>query len=238
MNALFYGTILQWKLDIRSRSLLVTCYMVPLLFFLLMGGIFTSVMPQMKETLAQSMLVMGVSMGALIGFPPSLVETYGSDVKKMYQAGGVPLSFGLTAMFLSAFIHLMLMSAIILVLAPFLFDAALPGNLPVFFLSLAIYTAVSLGLGSVLGLAVKSQSRLTMLAQLAFLPSIMLSGIMFPLEFLPKTLQTAGRIFPGAWGYRLLLDGGLTLSNLWYFALMTVLSVTVCAFLLNMRREN
>ena len=33
----------------------------------LMGGIFTSVMPEMGSTLIQSMIVMSVSMGAFIG---------------------------------------------------------------------------------------------------------------------------------------------------------------------------
>lgn len=56
MNGFLYGVALQWKLDIRSKSLLVTCYIVPLIFFLLMGGIFTSVMPEMRSTLIQSHL--------------------------------------------------------------------------------------------------------------------------------------------------------------------------------------
>ena len=62
---------------------MVTCYIVPLLFFLLMGSIFGSVMPEMKETLIPSMIVMSVSMGAFIGLPPSLIETYGTDVKSV-----------------------------------------------------------------------------------------------------------------------------------------------------------
>ena len=66
MSGFLYGVALQWKLDIRSRSLLVTCYIVPLIFFLLMGGIFTSVMPDMRSTLSQSMVVMSVSMGRLL----------------------------------------------------------------------------------------------------------------------------------------------------------------------------
>ena len=71
MGAFLYGTALQWRLDIRSRTLLITCYVVPLLFFAMMGGIFTSVNPSARETLVPSMTVMGVSMGALIGLPPS-----------------------------------------------------------------------------------------------------------------------------------------------------------------------
>ena len=137
MNGFLYGLALQWKLDIRSKSLLVTCYIVPLIFFLLMGGIFTSVMPEMRNTLIQSMIVMSVSMGAFIGLPPSLIETYGSDVKKVYKANGVPVYLGLVTMFLSAFVHLMISCTIILLLAPVLFDAALPLQLPLFFLALA-----------------------------------------------------------------------------------------------------
>lgn len=38
MSAFLYGAALQWKLDIRSKALLITCYLVPLLFFAVMGG--------------------------------------------------------------------------------------------------------------------------------------------------------------------------------------------------------
>ena len=233
MNGFLYGVALQWKLDIRSRSLLVTCYIVPLIFFLLMGGIFTSVMPEMRGTLIQSMIVMSVSMGAFIGVPPSLAETYGSDVKKVYKANGVPLYLGLVTMFLSAFVHLMLSCAIILLLAPILFEASLPEQLLSFFPALAIYIIVSLGIGSVLGLAVKNQAKLTMTAQLVFLPSIMLSGIMFPADLLPGFLKAIGRIFPASWGYRLMSDNGFCLENLWYLILVFCATVIICEILLN-----
>ena len=95
MGAFIYGVSLQWKLDIRSKTLLITCYIVPLLFFGIMGGIFTSVIPGAGDTLIQSMTVFGVTMGARIGLPPSLVEIYGSDIKKVYLANGVPLYLGI-----------------------------------------------------------------------------------------------------------------------------------------------
>ncbi len=98
MKGFLYSLALQWKLDIRSKSLLVTYYIVPLIFFLLMGGIFTSVIPNMGSTLIQSMIVMSVSMGAFLGLPPSLIETYGSDIKKIYKANGVPIHLGLVTM--------------------------------------------------------------------------------------------------------------------------------------------
>ncbi len=236
MSGFWYGTALQWKLDMRSKSLLVTCYLVPLIFFLLMGGIFTSIMPEMKNTLIPAMIVMSVSMGAFIGLPPSLIETYASDIKKVYKANGVPLYLGLTAMFLSAFTHLMIMCMILFFLAPILFEAALPANFPLFFLALAIYILVSLSIGCVLGLAVKNQSKLTMIAQLVFLPSIMLSGIMFPIDLLPEAFEIIGKIFPAYWGYRLMLKDGFTLENLWCLIFVFIIALTVCSLLLKRKK--
>lgn len=236
MNAFLYGLALQWKLDIRSKSLLVTCYIVPLIFFLLMGGIFTSVMPEMKNTLIQSMIVMSVSMGALIGLPPSLIETYGSDIKKVYKANGVPIYLGLITMFLSAFLHLMLTCIMIVLLAPILFEATLPIQLPTFFLALAIYIIVSLSIGSILGLTVKNQAKLTMIAQLVFLPSIMLSGIMFPIDLLPDFLEIIGRIFPASWGYRLMLNKGFCFENIYYLIFIFLVAVIVCKTILEKQK--
>ena len=236
MNVFLYGVALQWKLDIRSKSLLVTCYIVPLIFFLLMGGIFTSVMPEMESTLIQSMIVMSVSMGAFIGLPPSLIETYGSDIKKGYKANGVPIYLGLVTMFLSAFVHLMITCIAIVLLAPVLFEATLPTQLPFFFLALAICIVVSLSIGSVLGLVVKNQAKLTMIAQLVFLPSIMLSGIMFPIDLLPVFLETIGHIFPASWGYRLMLDNGFCFENLWYLIVIFFAAIFVCGIVLKKQK--
>ena len=200
MNGFLYSLALQWKLNIRSKAFLVTCYIVPLIFFLLMGSIFTSVMPEMKSTLIQSMIVMSVSMGAFLGFPPSLIDTYGSDIKKIYKTNGVPIYLGLVTMFFSAFVHLMIICILIVLLAPILFEANLPTELPLFFLALDIYILVSLSIGSILGLIIKNQAKLTMIAQLVFLPSIMLSGIMFPINLLPDFLKVMGHFFPAYWG--------------------------------------
>ena len=237
MNCFLYSLVLQWKLDIRSKSLLVTFYIVPLVFFLIMGGIFTSVMPEMGSTLIQSMIVMSVSMGAFLGLPPSLVEIYGSDIKKIYNANGVPIYLGLLTMVLSAFVHLMMTSIVILLLAPILFKASLPTQLAIFLLSLTIYIIVSLSIGCILGLTLKNQAKLTMLAQLIFLPSIMLSGIMFPISLLPDFLQVIGHVFPAYWGYRLMLDKGLRLANLWYLILLTCIAVITCILLMNKQKS-
>ena len=232
MSAFLYGVSLQWKLDIRSKTLLITCYIVPLLFFAVMGGIFTSVMPEARYTLIQSMTVFGVTMGALIGLPPSLVEIYSSDIKKVYKANGVPLYLGLVLTNISAYIHLFIMSIILYIAAPLAFNAEIPENPVLYFASLAIFIAVSLSIASIIGLAVKDQAKTSMVSIIIFLPSIMLSGIMFPIELLPKAFEMVGKIFPASWGYKVMADSTFQLENSLPLVVILILAICVCGILL------
>ena len=232
MGAFLYGVSLQWKLDIRSKTLLITCYIVPLLFFVIMGGIFTSVMPEARYTLIQSMTVFGVTMGALIGLPPSLVEIYSSDIKKVYKANGVPLILGLALTNISAYIHLFLMSIILYIAAPLVFHAEVPENPGRYFISLAVFIAVSLSIASIIGLAVKDQAKTSMFSIIIFIPSTMLSGIMFPMELLPKAFGTIGKLYPASWGYKLMTESVFKCESLLPFLLIFVLAVVTCNILL------
>ena len=237
MKAMLYGIKVQLKIDIRSKTLLVTCYVVPLLFFAIMGGIFTSLMPEAKNTLIQSMTVMGVSMGAFIGVPPSMVEVYGKDIKKMYIANGIPLCFGVITLVVSAFIHLMIMSMIIFTLAPIVFHSTIPSNIPLYFITLALFVIVSLAISCVLGLAVKNQAKLTMYSQVVFLPSIMLSGIMFSAELLPNFLESMGKLFPATWGYTLLIQKNIDVSTFIPIVIILIISIFISVQLLKKIRS-
>ena len=232
MGAFLYGISLQFKMDIRIRSLLVTCYLVPLLFFAVMGGIFTSIMPGSEKTLIQSMTVMGVSMGALIGVPPSLAEIYGTDVRKMYQANGAPLWYGLITLTVSAFIHLLIMSGIILAAAPVMFHAEVPSGLLLYIVKLSLFIIASLGIAGVLGMLEKNQAKLTMLCQAAFLPSILLSGIMFPSNLLPGILEKLGKLFPAAWGYLLLTENESGMGEVFPLGIIFGIAAVVCSVLM------
>lgn len=219
MKAFLYATALQFKLDIRSRSMLITCYLVPLIFFAFMGGIFTSINPQSAANLIPTMTIFTVSMGALIGLPSSLVEIFSGDIKKGYQANGIPLFLCVLIHLISSFIHLSIMSSIILIIAPYAFNAVIPENLGLYFGMLFLFISTSLSVGCILGLLCKSESKLTMIAQVIFLPSIMLSGIMFPASMLPEFLQYVAYIFPATISFL-----SMTAFQLWHiFPLLGIL---------------
>ncbi|WP_346706913.1 ABC transporter permease [Massilistercora timonensis] len=79
---------------------------------------------------------------------------------------------------------------------------------------LLFFIAVSLSIASIIGLVVKDQAKTSMVSIIIFLPSIMLSGIMFPIELLPKAFEAIGKIFPATWGYKVMTDSVFQLENL------------------------
>ena len=229
MNALLFGIWIQWKLDLRNRNNLLTYYAVPLLFFLFMGGIFSSILPDSKATLIQSMVVFGVSMGAFLGTPAPLVDVFTTEIKKAYIIGGIPLWSVVVNNTLSAFIHLSLMALIILLGAAFIFGATLPENPSTFFAAQSLFILASIGVGTVLGLYSPDHTKLTLLSQMVFLPSIMLGGIMFPASLLPSALQTVGNVFPATWGFIATTTNSLDFNGLYQLLICLFLSAITVA---------
>ncbi len=236
MKAFLYGISLQFRLDLRSKSLLITCYLVPLLFFAVMGGIFSSLMPEARETLTQSMTIMGISMGAFIGVPPTILEMYERDMRKTYAANGVPLFFGLFAAGISAFLHLAILSVLLFFASPLAFGAKFPPDIPFYFFTMALCILVSLCVACALGLAVKNQAKLTMCCQLVFLPSILLSGILFPSGLLPGFLQALGKLFPAYWAYSLLCGTEAGIPAFLPLGAISAGAAVLCALLLKRLR--
>lgn len=227
MDAFLYGILLQWKLDLRNKGVLLTYYVVPLVFFGFMGGVFTSITPSTKDTLIQSMSIFSVTMGAILGAPVPISGTYGSDQKKSYKIGGMPMCIPVINNLISAFVHLLIMSTLIYFIAPAAFKASLPKNTALYFFILSIFIITSLSIAAILGLTIKTASKLTMVSQLIFLPSLMLSGIMFPANMLPKSLETVGKIFPATFGFQMMKENSISFKLL----MPLLIIIIICGFI-------
>lgn len=199
MNALLKHLLVQFKMDIREHGTLMTYYLVPLVFYLVMGAVFSSINPLAKQTLSATMIIFAVTMGAVLGIPTPIVKMRESGVLRAYRVCGIP---GWAVLFIhsaSAFLHLMVVSIIIFVTAPLFFGASYPKSFLGYFLIIFILLFSSIALGLFIGVTARSQSVAMMLSQGIFLPTMMLSGIMFPASMLPVPLRLVGRLLPATY---------------------------------------
>ncbi|HEV2110765.1 MAG TPA: ABC transporter permease [Gammaproteobacteria bacterium] len=123
---------------------------------------------------------------------------------------------------------------IVLVAGELLFKVPMRGSLLDLYLASLLFIAASLGLGLLISTVAKTQFQAMQLTVFTFLPSILLSGFMFPFDGMPRFAQGLGELLPLTHFVRLargiLLRGadlGGLLPDVWPLVLFFLLTMTL-----------
>jgi len=213
MKAWMYTIYLKTRMDWRSSEIWITHFLVPIVFFFVMGAVFTSVMPETEETLIPTMVIFTATMGALIGTSGTLLPYTAAPTRKSMKAGGIPFSSVLLATLVAGIVNLLLVSVFIFLVAPLVFGADLPASFGVFIGGFFLFLVPNLLLAILIAVLAKDASRLTIVSQAVFLPSMLLSGIMFPFEMLPTPLAAVGYALPATHAMMIMTEESFPLVN-------------------------
>ncbi|MFO0701390.1 MAG: ABC transporter permease [Nitrospira sp.] len=85
---------------------------------------------------------------------------------------------------------------LILLAAHFLFGVPVYGNLPMLFLSALVFIVANLAMGITFSTLAQNQLQAMQLSFFFFLPSLLLSGFMFPFRGMPQWAQSIGEVLP------------------------------------------
>lgn len=92
--------------------------------------------------------------------------------------------------------------ASILLLSVYVLEVPINGSLTLLVGESLLFTLVSLSLGLLISSGAGSQQTAMFISLVAlFLPTVMLSGFMFPIENMPKPLQVVSHVVPARWYY-------------------------------------
>ena len=123
---------------------------------------------------------------------------------------------------------------VILTAAKFLFDVPMVGSLALLSTVLILFIAANLAIGFTFSTLAKSQMQAMQMTMFFFLPSMLLSGFMFPFRGMPGWAQVLGEIFPLTHFLRIvrgILLKGNSLEeiapNLWPIALFLLVVATI-----------
>jgi ABC-2 type transport system permease protein len=196
MNAFIHHFSFEFRTGIRNKQLLLMNYLFPLSFYLMMGFIMAEINPPFRDDIIPAMLVFGVLAATLLGIPDPLVNARENGVFRSYKINGIPSTSILIIPALTTTSHLVIVAVLITVTAPLIFDAPLPVNwlnYALIFVAMAIACA---GLSILIGV-VSPSSRMTVLwAQLVFVPSMLLGGMMVPYSVLPDVAKKFAQLLP------------------------------------------
>jgi ABC-2 type transport system permease protein len=229
MNAFTKHLFISLKLGLRDKSLLIDFYILPLAFYLIMGGVMSSINPDFKTHLVTSLVVFGVTMGALQGVSAPIAKLRESGTLRALRVLGVPSYAVLATEALGPFIHLFLSSSIILLTAPIFFKAQLPGNMPAFFALLALAIAATISVGLAFGLFFRTHMA-SMLSMVVSIVSVLLGGMMFPSSMLPQSFRYLSRLLPATFAVQAfsgLSFGAKTDFSAWASVLVLTLFIVI-----------
>jgi ABC-2 type transport system permease protein len=123
---------------------------------------------------------------------------------------------------------------LILIAAYFLFDVPMVGNLGLLLMVALIFIAANLAMGITFSTIAENQLQAMQMSFFFFLPSLLLSGFMFPFRGMPPWAQAVGEVFPLTHFLRivrgiLLKGNGLddVALQLWQIALFTAIALTI-----------
>ena len=109
--------------------------------------------------------------------------------------------------------------ASILLLSVFALEVPINGSLLLLVFESILFILVSLSLGLLISARAESQQTAMFISLIGmFLPTIMLSGFMFPVENMPLPLRTLSNIVPAKWYYSIVksvMIKGLGLQGIW-----------------------
>ena len=130
----------------------------------------------------------------------------------------------------------MLQLALILAVGRLLFDVPVRGSVLDLYLAATAFIAANLSLGLFISTAARTQFQATQITVFILLPSILLSGFMFPFEGMPEVAQWLGEVLPNTHFIRLtrgimLRDAtlGELPGDLAYLVGFTVVAMTAAA---------
>lgn len=238
MSAFFRYIRIQFFMDLRDRSTLMNYYVVPILFFFVIGSVFSSINPLMKATLAASMSIFSITMGSIMGAPLPIAKAKESGTLRAFRINGIPDAAVLVVRALSSILHLMIVSAIIYFAAPPVLHAKIPPYPGAYTAVLLLYLCASVGIGVFIGTAARNQAMSSMLSMIVFLPTVLFSGIMFPVEMLPEGFRWVSWIFPGTYAMQAFI--GLAYNSPTYFnstfAILVLIGIGMVAYVVSFWR--
>jgi len=130
----------------------------------------------------------------------------------------------------------MLQLALILGVGRLLFDVPVRGSVVDLYLAASAFVAANLALGLLISTAAKTQFQAMQMMVFILLPSILLSGFMFPFDGMPEAARYIGEILPNTHFIRLtrgimLRDAPLTelLPDLYFLIGFTLVAMTIAA---------
>jgi ABC-2 type transport system permease protein len=203
----------------RSRELAFFTFMLPLIFFVLLGSVYGSGDKingyDAADYLLTGMIGYGVIATAFAGLAIVLVIRRENGVLKRLRATPLPASFYIAAVLLTTLIAFAVMAACLIALGMILFGASFPKAPASLVLTLLLGGACFAALGVAITGFIRRAEGASAVINAIYLPVAFISGAFFSRQHFPEVLQKVADALPLTYFIDLVGDVMLKGTQIW-----------------------
>jgi ABC-2 type transport system permease protein len=209
MTAFLHHLAYDFKTGIRDRSKLLMFYLFPIVFFVLVGGLMSSINPGFRQTMVPGMVLFAFMCSALLNLPGLVVNAREAGVFRSYRINGVPSASILSIPVISTAVHMSVVAIVITVAGMRFYGGVAPSDAAGFVLAALLSYAMYAGLGVLIGVAAGNNTVSILVAQLIYIPSLILGGLMVPSSLLPAGLRRISLLLPATHSMKAFIGLGM-----------------------------
>ena len=198
MRAFAHHFSFEFRSGLRDKNQMLMNYLMPLGVYALLGLLMTQINPVFMETIVPAMTVFALLSSMLLGLPGPHVAAREAGVFRSYKINGVPAISILAIPALTTALHMVLVTAVILLTGPLLFGGRAPSVWLGFGLVFLAAVFACAGLGVLIGVISANSNATVLWSQLIFLPSMIVGGMMVPTSLLPEAVTRIAWLLPAS----------------------------------------
>lgn len=202
MTGYVHHLIVDLKAGIRDATMMLMNYLFPIGFFVMIGLFMPTINPGFVDLMIPGMIVFAIMSGTLMTVPATLIDQRESGILRSFRVNGVPAGSLITIPVVGAVGHMTIVAAILTALSAVLYGAPLPVNWAGFVVTFSLTVLSFATLSVLIGIVAPSSRTATLLAQLVYLPSVLLGGLMVPEELLPDAVAHGASLLPATQAMR------------------------------------
>lgn len=196
MTAFLQHFTFEFKTGFRNSTLLFMNYLFPLGVYAILGLIMTQVNPFFVDTLLPAMVIFVILGGAILGLPSPLIEAREAGIYRSFKINGVPAASIVAIPVLTTMFHALIVAVVVALTAVPVFGGVAPTHWLPFACIAALMAFTCSATGALIGVVSANNQVTTLLSQLIFLPSMLIGGMMMPLNVLPEAVQRVAGLLP------------------------------------------
>jgi len=148
------------------------------------------------DFLIPSLIAMTIFQGAVMGMGRSVAgEKREGSLTRVFLTPTSNITIIIGTLSFYIFFELV-RAAFLLIFSIVVFHITIQGNLLLIALILAMFIIISTSIGMIISSLVKTEQQFTAMAMLVSLPTMFLSGVFFPIQSMPKVMQSISNFLP------------------------------------------